>query len=677
MLKTPVLSSFLCSVFLSFLSLCAVEKPSQAEMVAQVKKACAFVQVDQGSGSGFCIDSCGLFVTNHHVINGIPKDSEVKLILDASLPSQKILIAKVVRSSVEDDLALLQVKGASGTLPCIPLGTIDQLGELAELVAFGFPFGSALAEKNTYPAISVNKTNVSALRRNAKGEMDFIQVDSSLNPGNSGGPVVDMSGKIVGIVVAGIRGAGINLAIPVSKLSKLLNEPIVAFAPDLSASNLFDFVDISASVVAITKTGAAGYDVELLFQEEGKPDRVFPMRANGSTYVAKVRPFEPTGDDARISFNAEFSPGSVSGLMPDIPVTIGSKTLKVSQIASLNPIEKTGVSTDGQTLAGAISGLNAVQILLGKSQRIRLDLGQAFQVSFGKPDTPSFTCTVIVKNLGKEVCRKSAFFGGTSSGGGSTAGKPSWASATGKDQYGTWADLTVSGVTQRFRWIKPGTFMMGSPQTEAQRGQDEIEHQVTISKGYWLADSACTQTLWQTVMGGNPSRFSDNPQKPVEQVSWRDCQRFMQVMNRNVTKGKFRLPTESEWEYACRAGTRTPFSFGVTISPEQVNYDGNVPYGNGAIGINRGTTVPVKSLPPNSWGLYEMHGNVWQLCSDWYGPYPTTHVTDPTGPESGSLRVRRGGGWFRPADFSRSAFRVKDDPDTRDGNLGFRLACSN
>jgi formylglycine-generating enzyme required for sulfatase activity len=251
---------------------------------------------------------------------------------------------------------------------------------------------------------------------------------------------------------------------------------------------------------------------------------------------------------------------------------------------------------------------------------------------------------------------------------------PVWASDAGDDQYGRYADLVVKGITQRFRWIEPGTFWMGSPATEPERFDNEVRHQVTLTKGYWLADTACTQALWKTVMGNNPAHFKDSENNPVEQVSWDDTQEFIQTLNSMVSGLNARLPTEAQWEYACRAGTNTPFSFGDNITPEQVNYDGRNPYAGGKKGLYRQKTVPVKSLPANPWGLYEMHGNVWEWCQDWHGGYPTEPVTNPEGSSDGSSRVLRGGSWIHGGGRVRSADRDGDTPAYRYRYIGFRFA---
>jgi hypothetical protein len=239
--------------------------------------------------------------------------------------------------------------------------------------------------------------------------------------------------------------------------------------------------------------------------------------------------------------------------------------------------------------------------------------------------------------------------------------KPAWASTAGDDQYGHYADLNVKGVIQRFRQIKPGTFLMGSLLSEEGRFGSEIQHEVTLTQGFWLADTACTQALWQAVMGNNPAYFQDNPNNPVEKVSWDDVQVFIQKLNVS-TAGLARLPTEAEWEYACRAGTTSRYSFGKDITAQQVNFD-----------RNKGQTVPVKSLPANPWGLYEMHGNVWEWCQDWYGEYPAEPVKDPQGVSAGVERVIRGGSWGSFGGSCRSAYRGRRVPDVRLISLGFRL----
>ena len=226
-------------------------------------------------------------------------------------------------------------------------------------------------------------------------------------------------------------------------------------------------------------------------------------------------------------------------------------------------------------------------------------------------------------------------------------------------------------VTMKFAWCPPGTFLMGSPTSEESRSEDETQHRVTLTRGFYLGIHPVTQAQWQAVMGNNPSHFNgDN--RPVEGVSWDDCQAFCAKLSQLMGK-RFRLPTEAEWEYACRAGTTTPFSFGATISTDQANYDGNSIYGRDKQGVYRRQTTPVVSFPPNAWGLFDMHGNVWEWCADWFGAYQQGDNNDPQGVNNGSVRLLRGGTWNNNPSKCRSATRYKTGPTSRFRNVGCRV----
>ena len=251
-----------------------------------------------------------------------------------------------------------------------------------------------------------------------------------------------------------------------------------------------------------------------------------------------------------------------------------------------------------------------------------------------------------------------------------------WASEWGEDEYGLWMAFHYKQIRHVLRWIEPGTFMMGSPKDEPEReswGGNETLHQVTLSEGFWLGATTVTQELWQAVVGDNPSKFQGD-QRPVERVSWDDAQKFVDQLNNEIPGLELDLPTEAQWEYACRAGTTTPFFFGENISTDQVNYDGNHPYADGEKGAYRKETVDVKTLSCNDWGLYQMHGNVGEWCQDWLGDYPADPVIDPLGPSDGRDRVCRGGSWYNDARYCRSADRVRSEPGYRHYWIGFRLA---
>lgn len=223
--------------------------------------------------------------------------------------------------------------------------------------------------------------------------------------------------------------------------------------------------------------------------------------------------------------------------------------------------------------------------------------------------------------------------------------------------------------------IPAGSFMMGSPSDEPGRFDNETQHRVTISRPYYLQTTAVTQGQWKAKMGNNPSYFQNcGFYCPVEMVSWNDAQEFIGKLNQRERTSKYRLPTEAEWEYAARAGTTPPFYTGNCISTDQANYNGNCPFSRCPQGEFRKTTVRVKSFYPNAFGLYDMHGNIYEWCQDWYGDYPSGSVTDPTGPSSGRDRVLRGGSWSDDDRLVRAAFRHYYTPGFRYLTRGFRVA---
>ncbi|MDA3790869.1 MAG: formylglycine-generating enzyme family protein [Desulfobacula sp.] len=227
-------------------------------------------------------------------------------------------------------------------------------------------------------------------------------------------------------------------------------------------------------------------------------------------------------------------------------------------------------------------------------------------------------------------------------------------------------DATKNSIGMEFKLINPGSFMMGSPRNEANRDDDEVQHKVTLTKSFYMQTTEVTQAQWYSVMGSNPSRFSNcGGDCPVEEVSWDDVQQFIINLNEKENTQKYRLPTEAEWEYASRAGASTAYCYG--DSPDQLVYYGWFGKNSG------GKTHPVAQKKVNKWGLYDMHGNVYEWCLDWNGNYPPGAEIDPKGPSSEGTRVSRGGSWSSNARSCRSADRYGLTPDYRNYRLGFRL----
>ncbi len=249
-----------------------------------------------------------------------------------------------------------------------------------------------------------------------------------------------------------------------------------------------------------------------------------------------------------------------------------------------------------------------------------------------------------------------------------------WASERGEDDFGLFARITVGGASQAMRWIPPGTFWMGSAGDEPGRISGEgPRHRVTLSSGFWLFDTPCTQALWVAVMGENPSMFK-GPDYPVEGVSWTDARRFIARINSRVSGLNLTLPTEAQWEYACRAGTGTATYAGpmsdwhvdIARALEPIAWHGE---------NSGGTTHRVRLKAPNGLGLYDMLGNVWEWCADGMRAYGADPVVDPVGPTTGeSGRVIRGGSWLGLMRDVRAAYRGSTDPENRGASHGFRCA---
>jgi len=253
-----------------------------------------------------------------------------------------------------------------------------------------------------------------------------------------------------------------------------------------------------------------------------------------------------------------------------------------------------------------------------------------------------------------------------------------------------YAEDLGNGILLKMVQIPAGTFVMGSPDEEAERSEPEgPQHEVTLGE-FFMGMYAVTQAQWRAVaalprvnwaLDPDPSRFKGE-NRPVEQVSWYDAIEFCARLS--VRTGReYGLPTEAEWEYACRAGTTTPFHFGETITTDLANYNGTYTYNGGPKGINRRKTTDVGSFPANAFGLYDMHGNVWEWCADhWHSRYadkPKRLKANGNLPwlseDKNADRLLRGGSWFDHPWGCRSAYRVSNRPVTRNSNLGFRVVC--
>ena len=254
---------------------------------------------------------------------------------------------------------------------------------------------------------------------------------------------------------------------------------------------------------------------------------------------------------------------------------------------------------------------------------------------------------------------------------GAPSGGPAAAAAPSSALPPTWTEPHTGMV---FVLVPPGRFRMGSPDSEPRRETQETLHEVVISHAFYLGRDEVTQEEWRRVLGANPSHFPDcGPRCPVESVSFLDAQRFVDRLIELAPGERFRLPTEAEWEYACRAGHDDAFGGAATLSAEQANLDGRDPYPGARSGPFRGRPTPVGTFPANAWGLRDVHGNVWEWTLDDHCPYPSGPLTDPRGRCTSGLKVIRGGSWYFGADSARCALRYTHRPQDRGPSLGLRL----
>jgi hypothetical protein len=397
----------------------AADEPLTRVQIARLGKAAtALVEVKaaggQGSGSAFCIHPSGWFLTNAHVAQG-----ELTLVLNPSLKTEKSYSARVVRSDPDLDLALLRVEGVKG-LPALALGSDEGLEELAEVVAFGFPFGTALR------AVSVNSGSITSLRHK-DGRLDRIQLDVVLNPGNSGGPVLDGAGKVIGVVESGIvvsggttpRGVrppgaptGVNFAIPVSLVSRFLTRPEVQFElPRLGPADLHKPVRFEARVTPLLPS-TERVTVDLILKAGNGPERTARMEADGDRFRLTAVPFPGRREPLTLRLVARFAEGTLEASTTERSFRAGGREVALADVRTIRPGSPARVSLrDGMMIEGALAGLDAVPVRLGEQTlSLNLDGMKVVEVTpVGQSERVA--CTLVVRQGVKEVFRQSESLG--------------------------------------------------------------------------------------------------------------------------------------------------------------------------------------------------------------------------------------------------------------------------
>lgn len=354
-------------VVASLTTVSASAEDGKTDVISMGKNSTALVTTRFGSATAFCIDPAGCFVTNHHAVKVTGLGNRVKLTMHSGEDQEQTVEAEVIAWSEADDLAILETKGPT-EFASLALGETESLYETQRLSAFGYPFGDKLAVKeNTKPTISVNGGSISALRKN-DGVLEVIQVDIALNPGNSGGPVLDKDGRLVGIVKSGIPGASVNFLIPVEKLKALLAVPQVFFAPPrITTENARVEHNFSALAGWMLPSSKEPLDLQLEFEVVGLESRRIPMTLMEGAYRARTPPIAFPGGKERFAITAEMDKGSVRGTIEDFSFLINGETFWLHDVASLEALDEKKIKavTKKATVGGTPRGLNALALDLG------------------------------------------------------------------------------------------------------------------------------------------------------------------------------------------------------------------------------------------------------------------------------------------------------------------------
>jgi hypothetical protein len=385
------------------------ENLSKREVAALGKAAAALVELDgkTATGSAFCINASGLFLTNEHVIRGQGIGGKIRLVMNSSLKDQKVYQARVIRADAELDLALLRTEGTE-KLPALMLGSDEKLDELTELVAIGFPFGKSLAlDRGTFPAVSVNVGTITSLRRK-DGKLSRIQMDAGVNPGHSGGAVLDMRGRVIGIVESGILGTTVNFAIPVSQMERFLATPDLQFTPPaLVRASMHKPAVVRAKAVYLLPA-AKPVDLELIVKIDDGQERRFPMEAADGGYRATVVPVPAHDGPMMLRLSADYGNGTLSGSVADQAFKVGTRQIRLRDIRGVQLQPKPQVVlADGKVLEGAVTGLETVTVQLGEEKRA-LNLLRAVEIKV-EPlrEVASVTYILVAKRGQEEIGRQS------------------------------------------------------------------------------------------------------------------------------------------------------------------------------------------------------------------------------------------------------------------------------
>lgn len=398
-------TTFCCLLLLLALSR-VVRADITPEALDKAKRATALVEVGNGrkTGSAFCIDNGGFFITNNHVVADSGAD-EISLILRSGEKDQRKLKARVIRTDAALDLALLVVK-KPGSLTALPLGEASGLIETASVTTFGYPFGKQLSlSKDEYPSITVSIGHITSLRK-VQGELREVQFDASVNPGNSGGPVLDSKGQVIGVVVAGIVGSGINFAIPVPLLTRFLEGVSLALSPSLLTARQAQEAQEFEIKIAAFRRSTVDMTAELILSTGADDHRKFAARAvDASTFKVKAAPLPVTDKRPLLRLTIQDARTEIVCLVRDQKLLVGGMPTSMSALTKIERGEKTIVSfVDKEIREASVTGLEEIEAqLFGMTTRLNLSRADSITIAPAEPSLSAVSYRIVVRQAGKTV----------------------------------------------------------------------------------------------------------------------------------------------------------------------------------------------------------------------------------------------------------------------------------
>lgn len=359
-------------------------------MVKKGKAATALVELRRGTGSAFCVNSKGFFITNQHVVKASERGGKVKLVIRAGETDQKVVEAEVLREDESMDLAILKIKESASVQP-LDFGDDSALAETMEVTAFGYPFGKNLAEtEDSYPTVSVNIGRITSIRKK-KTELSRIQIDAEVNPGNSGGPLLDASGKVIGVIVAGIYGSAVNFAIPASHVQKFLSRPTISFTPPMiTSTNISSPVKFTVQALSLFADSAKPISIQIDLKPGNMETKTYEMRPAGDgTYSASLTILPFSRDARMLNLSVDFADGSVRCNVPDTQFDVGAKRLMLHDVSEIKAGPPARITkADGTFLDGKPSFSQVLRTTIGGAT-VPLDISKAVSVAVADPGTIS------------------------------------------------------------------------------------------------------------------------------------------------------------------------------------------------------------------------------------------------------------------------------------------------